>query len=223
MSIQNSAARPKPLGVPFVLALLLSAIYPWLSALDLPLEIKVLVKGLVCPLLALAIWRQRGGDRVALWLVAALLCSMAGDIFLAVDRVRLFVAGLGSFLLAHLCYLILFWMRRGPVSRRQKLQLLLLGFFGVGMLVLLTPGLGALKLPVYAYMAAILAMGATALCLPGRPLVGAGALMFILSDSLIALDKFVTPVFMAGPAIWYTYAAAQVLIVLGWRRPADPG
>lgn len=93
----------------------------------------------------------------------------------------------------------------------------LLGFVAI-MLTILTPNLGKLALPVGLYIAAITAMGLAAIALPHRPLVALGAVCFILSDALIALDKFVAPLGFAGPAIWITYVLAQVLIVLGWRR-----
>lgn len=219
----NIAARPGLPGAPFLLALGLSVFYLFVPQLGLPFPVPVVIKGLICPLLAFAIWRQRGGDRIALWLVAALLCSAVGDVFLAVDRVRLFVGGLASFLVAHLFYLGLFWRQRGPLGRRQALFALALLVYGVAMLAVLLPHLGALRLPVLAYMAAILLMGAAALCLPGQPLVGLGAVLFILSDTLIALDKFVLPVPFGGPLIWGSYAAAQLLIVLGWQKRAAPG
>ncbi|WP_428246076.1 lysoplasmalogenase [Ferrovibrio sp.] len=221
------AARLTPLGAPFVLALLLAVLYLLLPLLAVPQIVIVVVKGAVCPLLALSIWRWRGGDAVAKLLSLALLFSAAGDVFLALDRVRLFVPALGSFLLAHLAYLVLFLRYRGrPALRlqlRQWVLITLLLIYAAIMLAVLTPGLGKLLLPVYGYVAAIIAMGIAALALPGKPLVGLGAVSFILSDSLIALDKFVEPIAWAGPAIWITYVAAQVLILLGWRKQAASG
>lgn len=217
------AARPASLGAPFVLALLLAALYLALPLLAVPKIAIVVVKGAVCPLLAFSIWRWRGGDAIAKFLGLALLFSAAGDVFLALDRVRLFLPALASFLLAHLAYLALFLKHRARPSPRQWLLIVLLLAYAVIMLSVLTPGLGKLLLPVYGYVAAIIAMGVAALALPGKPLVGLGAVSFILSDSLIALDKFVEPIAWAGPAIWTTYVAAQVLILLGWRNAAASG
>ncbi|MBP7064941.1 lysoplasmalogenase [Ferrovibrio sp.] len=227
------AARPAWLGAPFVLALLFAALYMLLPLLAVPHWLVVLSKGLVCPLLALQAWRWRAqiGEAAARLLVAALLFSAAGDVFLALDRVRLFVPGLASFLLAHLAYLALFYRNRARPFRLRLWQTCaiaaLLGYAAL-MLAWLTPALGPLLLPVCFYIAAIMAMGVAALALPqirlgGYFWVGLGAISFIFSDSLIAIDKFLLPLAWAGPAIWLSYVAAQVAILLGWRCNADCG
>jgi uncharacterized membrane protein YhhN len=108
----TDAARQTASGAPFVFraafiaGLGLATLYLFAGPL-LPdiLWLKAAVKGAVCPLLALALWSARGGDVDARRLSLALLFSAAGDVFLAVDRVGLFVPGLASFLLAHLVYL----------------------------------------------------------------------------------------------------------------------
>lgn len=220
-------ARRTGSGVPFVFAiafwaaLILGAAYLFLPLLAVPVWLIVAVKGAVCPLLAIAVWSARGGDADAMRLGLALLFSAAGDVFLALDRDGLFVQGLSSFLLAHLVYLWQFLRRRSrlsdlPFSRKWVVggivALVLI------MLVVLTPHLGALLVPVYAYMAAIAAMALAATLLPGRALVMLGALSFLLSDSLIALDKFIAKIPVVGPVIWLTYLLAQSLIVLGWRN-----
>ncbi len=223
----TEAARQTASGAPFlfrgafIAALGLATLYLFAGPL-LPdiVWLKAAVKGAVCPLLALALWSARGGDMDATRLSLALLFSAAGDVFLAVDRVGLFVPGLASFLVAHLVYLWQFVARRPrPFMLPPARKLVALGIVaGIGvMLVLLTPGLGKLLVPVYAYIAAIAAMALAATALPGRPLVMLGALSFMISDSLIALDKFVAPIPFVGPAIWITYVAAQVMIVLGWK------
>lgn len=236
------AARPASLGAPFVLALLFAALYMLLPLLVVPHWAIVLVKGLVCPLLACQawLWQATLGRRAARLLVLALLFSAAGDIFLALDRVRLFVPGLASFLLAHLAYLALFLGQRArpfrPVSAQlapvQSAAMTGLLVYGCIMLAWLWPALGPLRLPVCLYIAAILTMGLAAIALPpalppalagGRLWVALGALSFIFSDSLIAIDKFLLPLTWGGPAIWISYVLAQLLILLGWRRAADCG
>ncbi|WP_341703477.1 lysoplasmalogenase [Ferrovibrio sp.] len=222
----NNAARRYPSGAPrwFVrpvrAARGLGGGYigpPWLL---LPVWLAAAVKGAVCPLLALALWRSRNGDADARRLGLALLLSAAGDVFLAVDPAGLFVAGLGSFLLAHLIYLWQFLRHRPRPLALPGPRLLAMAAIVVavaGMLAVLLPGLGALAGPVVAYIGAITAMALAAALLPGRGLVLSGAVLFMLSDSLIALNKFVAPVPAAGAAIWISYVAAQLLIVLGWR------
>jgi uncharacterized membrane protein YhhN len=220
---QTASGAPSVFRAAFVAALVFAAVY-LLAPLLLPdgVWLKAAVKGAVCPLLAVALWAARGGDADAKRLGLALLFSAAGDVFLAVDRTGLFVPGLASFLLAHLVYLWQFLIHRPrpfrlPASRRLVALGILAGI--AAMLVLLTPGLGKLLMPVHAYIAAIAAMALAATALPGRGLVMLGAISFMISDSLIALDKFVAPIPHAGPAIWITYVAAQVMIVLGWKKP----
>jgi uncharacterized membrane protein YhhN len=223
----TDAARQTKSGAPFsfravfVIALVVAILYLFSGPL-LPdiLWLKAAVKGAVCPLLALAVWLARAGDADAKRLALALLFSAAGDVFLAVDRTGLFVPGLASFLAAHLVYLWQFLRHRPrPLALPAVRGLVALGIVaGIAvMLVLLTPGLGGLLMPVYAYIAAIAAMALAATALPGRWPVMLGALSFMLSDSLIALDKFVAPIPHVGPAIWVTYVAAQAMIVLGWK------
>lgn len=220
-----AAARSAFVGAPplfrgaFLASLALAAIY-----LILPLAtpgplVLAAVKGLVCPLLAVALVAARGRDATAMRVGLALLLSAGGDVFLALDRTGFFVHGLASFLAAHLVYIWQFTAHRPrpyrlPLARRALAILVLV--FVIGMLGVLGPNLGKLAVPVLAYIGAITVMALAAVSLPGRPLVVAGAISFMLSDSLIALDKFVAPIPGVGPAIWITYAAAQALIVLGW-------
>lgn len=214
----TTTARPAQTGAPFA--------FLWLALAFALLQLvwpQVLVKTSFCPSLAVFLWLARGGDAAAKRIGLALLLSAAGDAFLAIDRSGLFVHGLASFLAAHLVYLWHFLLHRPqPFSLPRGKWLAVAGLlvFVAAMLMLLAPDLGKLALPVGLYIAAISAMGLAAIALPGRPLVTLGAFSFILSDALIALDKFVAPLEFAGPAIWVTYALAQVLIVLGWRRDA---
>jgi uncharacterized membrane protein YhhN len=149
-------------------------------------------------------------------IIAGLLCSLAGDIFLMLpDR---FVLGLASFLCAHVLYVAAFTYESGGALSFWTLAPFLV--YGGLMLRALWPHLGKLKLPVLVYVAAILAMGWTA---AGRRLLTEqagslqaflGALLFIASDSALALDKFRRPFRSAQLIILSTYFAAQWLIAL---------
>jgi uncharacterized membrane protein YhhN len=161
------------------------------------------------------------------WLVGALLFSALGDLWLALPGLKIsFMAGLGSFLLAHLCYLRVLVSLRGESS---PLRLIAVGaMLGVaaGMLVWYWPGLGELKGPVIAYMTVLSAMVCAALLarLPG-PLTVWGALAFAASDAMIGISVFVFPFTDHELAIWWSYAAAQLLITAGLltrRAPPQP-
>jgi uncharacterized membrane protein YhhN len=179
-----------------------------------------IVKGLSIATLAILPWISRPAcDRGhALLLSAALILSSIGDVFLDVEPERLFVYGLGAFLLAHLAYIALFARfrigpRDLPSSRRfwitaTLVYVVLISFW-------LVPGLGPLQAPVAVYICVITLMAATALISRFHWRAAAGALLFLTSDSLLAVAKFKTPFPARGYLIWATYYAAQYLIVIG--------
>jgi len=147
-----------------------------------------------------------------------LLFSGCGDILLHIDGVAYFVYGLGSFLIAHLFYIAAFI--RQPAFVRSRLPVLLaIGAYGVIMGVVLFPRLGDMLIPVAAYLFIILAMGiSAALGTANRTLVIVGALLFILSGSLIAITRFLTPVPLSDYLIMITYYLAQSFITFGSAR-----
>ena len=163
--------------------------------------------------------RQR---RDHLILAAALALSSAGDVFLALDPRRYFGHALTAFLLAHLAYILLFarsWPRPLRASGRQ---LILTALVLIGSLLLtgwLAPGLGPSTVPVMVYAGAITAMTVSAI-LAGfsRPYVLIGALLFMISDSLIAAARFKTGWTPAVYLVWPTYYLGQYGISVGYLR-----
>lgn len=153
------------------------------------------------------------------WAIAAgLLLSTAGDVFLMLPRDR-FVAGLASFLLAHLCYLRAFSIE---VPFGAGLLLWLPFFAAGGMVVALVwPGLKpALRGPVVVYVIVIAAMAGQA---TGRWYVSGsmvalaaavGAGLFVVSDAVLAIDRFRWPFRAARAVTLATYWAAQLLIAI---------
>jgi uncharacterized membrane protein YhhN len=150
-------------------------------------------------------------------IVAGLVCSLAGDIFLMLPRER-FIAGLVSFLLAHLCYIAAFIFEGAHTFG------LLYGIpfliYGAVMLRVLLPGLGSMKAPVIVYTMAIILMAWTALSRwiqtgqEGSALAFTGALLFVVSDSILALNRFRRRFPSAQLYIMSTYFMAQWLIAL---------
>jgi len=153
------------------------------------------------------------------WLVfAGLLCSLAGDLWLL--SAQGFVPGLASFLVAHLLYIAAF----APAGRWDGRGALLAPFAlgSLGMLRYLWRALGRERLPVAVYVSVIAVMGwraavraaaATTFATSGR-LALAGALLFMLSDGLLATNRFARPFRSAEAFVMTTYYAAQVLIAL---------
>jgi len=158
------------------------------------------------------------GTKSRALLLGALLFSLAGDVFLMLPG-DYFIPGLASFLVAHLFYIALF--RQGQAWFPSRGALLAVLAFGAAVYAVLWNHLGhpVLQGAVAAYVSVISLMAAQAL---GRATVNgdgasrwvaAGACIFMLSDALIAVNKFLTPVPLAGFWILLTYYCAQLLIV----------
>ena len=143
------------------------------------------------------------------WFVAALVLSLAGDVFLMLPR-DLFVAGLASFLLAHLAYiggLGEAWPWLLPVA-------VVAAAVGTPIVrALRRDGHNDLLGPVLLYMAAISVMVACAIG-EGDPRAIVGAGLFMFSDSLIAWNRFVRPLAWAPVTIMVTYHLGQAGLVL---------
>jgi uncharacterized membrane protein YhhN len=174
------------------------------------------LKTSMCVLLAVLAFR--GGLKL---FALALLFSAAGDAFLAIDGERLFVPGLASFLTTHVLYAVIFVLctRRSPapLTLGRKAMVAIIPAFAVAYSAVLWPHLGTLAVPVVLYIAAIVVMAMLALRM--RPIeVPLGAVLFMASDSLISLEKFLWQAVWVGPLVWITYALAQLLITRGMLK-----
>ena len=159
------------------------------------------------------------------WLLTlALVLSALGDAFLAREGEGAFMAGLVSFLGAHLAYAVLF-AGAGSTALfagepwRPLAALAMAAFAGVFYMRLRPVLPAALLVPVAVYVVAILAMGVAALFLPA-PLVIVGAVSFMASDAILAAERFLLAEASAHrrwsrPAVWVLYYAGQLAIALG--------
>ncbi|HEX8138821.1 MAG TPA: lysoplasmalogenase [Pyrinomonadaceae bacterium] len=151
-------------------------------------------------------------------IMAGLVFSLAGDIFLMLPR-DCFIQGLVSFLLAHLCYIAAFTFEARAAERRLLYAVPFLLYGGV-MLRVLLPGLGRMRAPVVVYMLVIMLMAWQALNRwtgtgqEGSGLACSGALLFVVSDSILALNRFKRPFPAAQTYVMSTYFMAQWLIAL---------
>lgn len=168
--------------------------------------------------------RARG--RFDALLIGALVFSLAGDVFLMLPG-NYFIPGLAAFLVAHVFYIALF--RQGQAWFPSRRALLAVLAVGAVMYAIIWGGLTdpVLKIAVAAYVAVISLMASQAI---GRAVVlkqvaarrvALGTCIFMVSDSLIAINKFIVPLELASLWILATYYAAQVLI-MHHARPADP-
>lgn len=156
-----------------------------------------------------------GGNPVATWLVIGLILCAVGDVLLLWDRS--FDAGLGTFLLGHVAYIVAFQVAL-PITAWPRLMALPLVLAGIGALAWLWPHLGKRRGSVSAYVVVITVMvwGAFATTLGGRIgwMVAAGAALFYLSDLTVARDRFVAPGFINRLIGLPLYYVGQILIAL---------
>ena len=157
------------------------------------------------------------GARYQQAVVVGLACSLVGDVLLMLPRDR-FVAGLASFLFAHVAYIVAF-SAGVPIGTAPAL-LVPLAAMAALLLRLVWPGLGRLRLPVVLYSATIFLMVWQAwgwrwvFDTPGSRLAAVGATLFMASDAVLALNRFRRPFRGAQAVIMLTYVAAQALIAL---------
>jgi uncharacterized membrane protein YhhN len=187
-------------------------------------------KPLLMPLLMLAYYFEV--KRIVLFsriLLSGLFFSWAGDILLMFESFNgfFFIGGLLSFLTAHLMYIRYFSKTNSvnePYLKSRPVMLLAIVAYVIELMYILWPYLGEMKVPVVIYASVIGLMLAFALWQVGKldkksaGLFVAGAAFFILSDSLLAINKFRSSFAYAGPAIMFTYCLAQYLLVRGSAR-----
>jgi len=199
-----------------------------LGFIDGYMVFKPLTMMIAITFVAVYAYSTRARGRFHALLLAALVFSLAGDVFLMLPG-NYFIPGLASFLVAHIFYIALF--RQEQVWFPSKRALLGVLAVGAVMYSIIWGGLNdpVLKIAVAAYVTVISLMAAQAI---GRATstgdaaarwVALGACVFMVSDSLIAINKFVTPVALSSLWILTTYYCAQMLILHNVRRTPSPG
>ena len=166
--------------------------------------------------------------RSRLFFVALFFCWL-GDVLLIFQSndPLFFISGLASFLAGHIVYIFCYrQLQTSPSSKEllgsQKVRFAFpIILAGTGLVTILYPLLGALRIPVMIYALAITLMALTALFRYGRTnsksflLIFIGAVLFMVSDSLLAINKFHHAFSAAGALVMLTYSVAQFLIVEG--------
>jgi uncharacterized membrane protein YhhN len=153
------------------------------------------------------------GPQPSVWLIAALLLSLLGDVALMLPR-DLFVVGLGAFLLAHVAYVVDF--EASIAARAVWLAIVLVLAAPLALRIIRSVDDASLRLPVVVYMFVILLMVASATA-SGSALAAAGALLFFSSDTVIAWNRFVRPFAWAQPVIMVTYHLGQLALATALR------
>jgi uncharacterized membrane protein YhhN len=184
------------------------------------------VKPLLMPLLAGYFIVQTSKVFLSLkkWILLALFFSWAGDVLLMFEPKNkiFFLMGLSSFLLAHIFYIVFFYLVRvkEKIKANPWMVLAVLIYYG-GLITLLSPYLADMKIPVLVYGVVISFMFMLAMHMlfinnktAGKWMMF-GALLFVMSDSVLAINKFYQSFEMAGICIMLTYGLAQLFIVEG--------
>jgi uncharacterized membrane protein YhhN len=178
--------------------------------------------------------RQTAGTTPPISLVyAALFCSLLGDTILIYSSTlpHAFILGLVSFLAAHILYAIAFYRQINIAKINIKLfsfSAILLATYAFSFFHFMHPHFGKMLIPVVAYMWVILIMALLALsrknsvAQPSFYWCGLGALLFIASDSILAIDRFRLQLAWADIAIMTTYSLAQIFIIWGFIISLEP-
>ncbi|AWO01704.1 hypothetical protein DLD77_08325 [Chitinophaga alhagiae] len=214
--------QPKYLAVLYFLVLLADMA---VIAADIPYA-RFATKPLLMIVLGFFCWARTGGLhlRARNLIFAAIIFSWGGDVLLLFPEN--FVPGLLSFLTAHALY-IAFFLQVRPRPRIGIPEIATaagVAVYAILLVSLLAPRLGVLKPAVMVYTVVISVMLLSALRafgwqsgITGRLCV-AGALLFVLSDSVLAVEKFHTAFTGAGLLVMLTYGLAQWMIVEGSAR-----
>lgn len=165
------------------------------------------------------------------WILAGLFFSLGGDVLLIFQEVdgQYFVLGLTSFLLAHLAYIWAFtktYRNDHEVSllRQQGWLLVLIVGYAVYFFGRISPSLGGFIAPVMAYTVVIAVMALLAFNRYGKVSSGSfwwvasGAVLFLMSDSILAWNKFADKLTYGHALIMATYGIAQLCIAKGALR-----
>lgn len=161
--------------------------------------------------------------------ILALLFSFIGDLALSFSSELSFLVGMGAFMVAHICNAGYFrkLQKNSPVSVRTRI-LAATGMFVVSaaLFMLLAPHLGTLAYPILLYMCLIsimtvLAIGtaeAEPVKMIGKYCFIPGAFLFVLSDSVLALNRFILHNTGMAVVVMLTYGMAQFFLVRGYMR-----
>ena len=192
-------------------------------------ELNQFTKPLLMPLLIFYVYRTSIGNTTlkVLLLCLALVFSWLGDVVLMFQSNQLyFMAGIGLFLVAQITYIVVFRKTVYQPIRYDILKLTPFIAYGAGLFYYLLPA-GDFSLPIVIYGLVILTMVVTAFSrrnltsFESFQHVFIGSVLFVLSDSILAINAFKNPLPYAGVFIMLTYTAAQLFIVKGVLKHAD--
>jgi uncharacterized membrane protein YhhN len=179
------------------------------------------------PMLVLILWVNLRKEFTGIHglMITALLFSWAGDVTLEFTEHHemMFMLGLLFFMVTQVLYFIIFYRTPGAASNMRRLTfgIIPVYVYGVFLVYFLYDDLGDMRIPVIVYAFVILTMLSGAISRLGKVsrisyyLVLSGAMLFVLSDSMIAVNKFSYPFNGSRIVIMSTYITGQFLILMG--------
>ncbi|MBE0409784.1 MAG: lysoplasmalogenase [Anaerolineales bacterium] len=213
---------------------LLIAVLDWLSIILRRRLIGYLTKPGVMVALLSWVWLTSSFKGPILLIGFALLFSLLGDVFLMLPKIRFF-AGIISFSIAHFIYIIALNLTFPPINHSAIILFFLIAIITIQISRRVTFSLKVNDehplIPfIWIYSLLISVMLFSALLTLIRPewekapalILSAGAFLFFLSDSLLAINKFVSPIASGQLKIRATYHLGQIAIVLGFLYNFSP-
>ncbi|MGB0920943.1 MAG: lysoplasmalogenase [Alphaproteobacteria bacterium] len=201
---------------------LTSIAYPFMAE-DGPINRRTLVKvgavgGLIIWTLASHIHLPDTAQGIGIIVLLALVFSVLGDGLLARNTDKTFLYGLVAFLTGHVFYVVamLFLADFSQLSGWQFGIAVALAVAALGMIAVLWKGAGSMRLPVAFYATTIAFMGISAVfsnAYGGWVILG--AVLFMVSDSVIGIERFRKPFPGSRMTVWVTYMGAQYLLLFG--------
>lgn len=206
----------------FLAAAALAYLYAWRHNTGAESRQRTLIKTGSVAALALAALVGEGPP----FLVAALALCALGDLCLSRDGRRWLLAGMAAFFFGQATYVVLFLLEGGAAFANLwegGLQALLIAV-AMGLVFWLWPKLADMGVPVVVYALAVTAMAVLAVGLPGYVLVSIGAVLFYVSDGVLAFEMFATEEasrqrLWTRPVVWGAYWVGQALITAGFLAP----
>jgi uncharacterized membrane protein YhhN len=210
-----------------IVVVLVFAVLDWIAAEKKWKAVEYAAKPATMLALLWLIWQSAGFGGPMLWFTVGVVFCLAGDIFLMLPH-DMFIFGLLAFLLGQACYVIGFNNVAPYLNLWGVFLIIMLGIY-IGWLYpkiadsLIQKGRGGLKIPVLIYSFVISLMVYSALMTWTRPgwivasavSASIGAILFYVSDSILAWDRFVEPVSHARLGTMIFYHLGQIGIVLG--------
>lgn len=217
--------KAKPILILFILVALVDLFFVASPAYN---QYRLFSKPLLMPVLAVYLVASGLTSVRKKILLAGLAFATAGDILLLkMDSTSFFMGGLISFLFTHVCYIIYFSQFKAPgkkLYQRYPVLLVLITAYACTLVYILYPRLGTMLIPVIVYTVVLMSMLiATMHASDGfsngtRNLFLSGSALFVVSDSVLAVNTFHSSFMGAGIIIMSTYCAAQALIVYAASR-----